>query len=610
MRDHQLISISDFNGLFDRGIDDAVPQNSFLQADNVHYFEGEVQSRYGTSLDFSTVTNIVRAELYKRTGEATRLIVLKNDGNFYDSSAPSSPILTVANAVDFQMVTFFNRAYITPIASTGQGVSGSFIYVYDGTGVARKAAGTAPTGTLSVAESALSGSVEAGYHLFAVAFETASGFISKPGPLVYGIIEASGSLKIDLSGVPTGPTGTTKRHILATRSILEYDGNQNGYEFFFVPSGIIANNSATTITVDFYDADLFSSAEYLFDQYEELDAAAGISQYKGRLIYWSANYIYVSKVGEPESVDALAGLILVNPTESSYVKNCTEYRDALYIDKQYGSYVTQDNGSDPGTWIVVAVDKGTGSSARGTIRILDTQGTSIDKFLLCTIRGLVLFNGVYGKPELTYKIEEVWKRINKTYFDLVHGCNDPVNNNIYISVPLDAATSCSHILVGNYSKGLDPVNIRWSIWSSAVWNPTSILIDLATDTPYLRIASSAGVYSVSSSSRQDAGQAITSTLKTALVPTASGALGHYSQVALRAKGSGTLSLTLYSEDDQANQSLTSVTLSSTPGKEYRVLSNFINEKAALRIQITTINHWFSINRIDLHAKVLWASRVL
>jgi hypothetical protein len=181
MRDHLPISIAEFNGLYDRGMDDAIPADHLAVCDNMHFLEREVVSRYGFSLPYTAATNIKRIALYKRIGEATRLLILDSSGNLYDST--SGVILSIATMTDFKVQTFFGRAYITPIdAANGIGVSGEFLYVYNGTSC-RKAAGTAPTGTITVADSGLSGHVEAGFHLYAVAFETPSGFITKVAPV-------------------------------------------------------------------------------------------------------------------------------------------------------------------------------------------------------------------------------------------------------------------------------------------------------------------------------------------------------------------------------------------------------------------------------------------
>lgn len=608
MRDYPPIEINNFLGLYDRGSQDSVIADHQGVCSNTMFQEREVLTRFGTSLNFTNVENIKRIELYKRIGEATRLLILDASGNLYDSTQ-LAPILSIDGMTDFRMQNFYGRAYITPIdAANGIGVAGEFVYVYSGSGSARKAAGVAPTGTLVAAASATSGNVESGFHLYAVAYETASGFITKPGPALYALLESDGTKKVDLSSIPVGPSGTVKRHLLATKSILAYDGNQNGYEFFFIPGGAIEDNSGTTITVNFFDADLLSSAEYLFDQYEEINAGAGISEFAGRLIVWAENYVFLSKPGEPESFDALTGLVLVGPSETGYITDCVEFREMLYINKEARAYTTSDNGGDPSSWKVTSLDKGNGCSIHGIIKILDSQGVSLDKFVVASAKGLVLFNGIFNEPELSYKIEEVWKRINKDYLYLVHGCNDTFNKRMYIAIPLDAATSCSHILYADYSRGLDAVNIRWSLWSSAKWNPTSILMDIDSNTPYLRIGSLYGVFDQDTSTKQDEDLAITTQVQTGLNPAILGYINQLTSVRIRAAGSGTLETRTYGQDANLLQTLAEQTLTSSPGRDYTLLANSCNEKLAVDFKTVDLGDWLSLSHVILHIQALWESR--
>lgn len=624
MRDHQKIPIENFYGYYNRGNAEACPPNHFQTCGNMQFIDKEVQTRYGTALNFSTITNIVRIELYRRINEAPRLLILNNQGSLYDSTSPGSPILTIANMADFRMVVFFNRAYITPIGSNKQGLSGEKIYVYDGTTI-RAAAGAKPAGTpIVIVKSLSSGHIEAGWHLYAIVYETTSGFYTKPGPDSYtpflvratlpgqGFVggggEPVGGYRIDVSNIPIGPTGTAKRHLISTKAIGEdvWDGNYEDKEFFFVPDGTIEDNVTTTLSaISFYDADLVDSTDYLFDQYEVIPSGACVGEYKGRLVVGKESYIYVSRPGEPESINSLSGLILVDPTESSYVKNFTEFRDSLYIDKETSSYVTSDNGLDPTTWPVLASDKGAGSALRGTVKILNKQGSSFDKFLTLSRRGVLLFDGLYREPALTWKIEKVWDQITPAYFDLVHGINDPITGNIYIAIPW-ITSYCNVILMGNYDLGLDHQNIRWSIWSFP-WNPVSILIDLNNNVPYLRIASSAGVYDVNSSSRLDAAQAITSSVSTGYQSLEPGYLNHFASVRLRVQGNGTLTARLNSQDAARYQNLMNTSLYSAPGKDITLLSNFTAEKCFIDLQTNAADSWFSLKRLDLFAKVLWSS---
>src|SRR5690606_12889657 len=120
----------------------------------------------------------------------------------------------------FSAAQYFDRIYITP-HNRITGIENEVVYVYDGT-TCRQAGGIAPSGSITVTNSTLSGNVEAGTHLIAVAFETESGFITRPGPSIYGQVLADGTHQIDISGIPIGPDGTVARHILATRRIPNY----------------------------------------------------------------------------------------------------------------------------------------------------------------------------------------------------------------------------------------------------------------------------------------------------------------------------------------------------------------------------------------------------
>jgi hypothetical protein len=52
----------------------------------------------------------LRVYEYKKKGEASRLLILDDDGNIWDSStAMTTPILTIAAMTDFSAVTIFER---------------------------------------------------------------------------------------------------------------------------------------------------------------------------------------------------------------------------------------------------------------------------------------------------------------------------------------------------------------------------------------------------------------------------------------------------------------------------------------------------------------------
>ena len=160
-RDHQPFVIEEFNGLWDRGDDEACPSDHFIKADNVIYSESAVGSRFPTDLyqvgQPSPLKNIQRVYNYvTQTGQS--LLVLVPGGNIYHVVAGvvkgAGPILTIAAMEDFGFVAINGRAYITPfktfVDDNGQnyelGLPGEFVYVYMGDGLpARKAGGISPT---------------------------------------------------------------------------------------------------------------------------------------------------------------------------------------------------------------------------------------------------------------------------------------------------------------------------------------------------------------------------------------------------------------------------------------------------------------------------------
>ena len=115
-----------------------------------------------------------------------------------------------------------------------------------------------------------------------------------------------------------------------------------------------------------------------------MPACLGLTVYAGRLVTWSADgegsIVRVSKRGEPESFSNASGFLIVDPSESTGIKNCIEYRDSFYMFKGARGYQTVDNGSDPATWTWISIDKGFGTECFGIGTILDSRATNLEDF--------------------------------------------------------------------------------------------------------------------------------------------------------------------------------------------------------------------------------------
>lgn len=621
---HTPITVEDWKGMYTRGVTDATPMGYFLDSLNIKFKESDIYTRDG-STKVVTASNIVRFSIYKRLGETNRHIYLNTSGQLFDSLFPNTPIWTDASFVDFSGANFNGRYYITP-HNRVTGISGKHLLVYDGSGAARLAAGAAPVGfTLGAVKSATSGNIEVGTHIFAVCFLTDSGFITAPGPVVYAVLNVViDGFSVDISALPIGPAGTVGRILVATKAIQDYNGNQDGYQFFAVASangGIILDNTSTTTKLSFFDAELQADATYLFDNRDLIPAGCVITEYNGRMCIAGINgdehSIYLSKPFDPEQVDATSGFITVNPFDNnSGVRNLFSHRGNLVICKSSRLYQVTDNQSDPNTWSAAeTVDEGTGTECFGVASILDHKSQSANRSYIADRSGLIVYEGYANRPEGSWLVENTWKRINKFVFNLIQVVVDTETSSLFISLPLDGSTTISHILYGYIGNawslyGLDSKSIKWSLWTMApgVRSITSD-IDAVSGSSVLKYSGTSGnIYKVADdfAVHSDDGTAFQSFVKTALYTTKPKWTQHCNLVGLRILGLGTLLTTLYGQDDVDSQSLISRTMNVAPGRDMEIKANFESTKIAAKFLTgNNINEYLRISRMDMYLKPRW-----
>jgi hypothetical protein len=617
MRDHSGLKITQFNGLFDRGDDEVVPVDHFLSCQNLMFTSRGFETRDGSSLDL-TKANIRRIAIFRLVGQAQRLLILDNSGNIYDSTNLTVSILHVVGMTDFSVVSLFNRAYITPHDGI-TGLAGEKVYVYEGspTTGARAACGLAPTGfTLGLANSGVSGKVEAGVHAIAACYQTSSGFITGPGG--YATITATGARKLDISTIPLGPSYVTARVLIGTKIITDFDGNFVSQTWFFIPNGTINNNTATTLTVDFYDSELLDSADYLLDQLSSIPAGVTINSYKGRLISAGENLnqslARVSKAGEPEQFDATEGFFSANPGDAgSGIKNIWTHRDALIVQKSQRSYICTGTDDNAVFWHVDELDMSVGAEPHSVATILDFGQTIEDYAVVADRMGLRLFNGSFSGSPLTYDIDDYWKRINKAAFNTVEVCLDPINCVVYVAIPIDGATHPNVILMGDFNSGIEPDKIKWCPWIFPD-SAQSIVVDTnnSTKEPVLKMGFYSGnVYKLDSTQTNDFGTAIDHWTEFALLPheTDEGVVDgiyHFAGVSFRARGTGSLDITLRDQDSVHTLTALAYSLTSSPGMDCFRQFNFKGQKCAIKFRHQSINSQIFCTKMTLLATPLWS----
>jgi hypothetical protein len=331
-------------------------------------------------------------------------------------------------------------------------------------------------------------------------YETDSGYLTALGPLKtdktpnFTKHTFTGVNKINISNIPiSSDSFIKKRHLVSTKAIIDYNGDQLGYQFFFIPKGNIDNNTATSHIVEYFDSDLVADASHLIDNFSEIPAGVNLNTYHSRLVLVgeygtpgttlmrrgrtgavvllnendNRSVARLSMPGEPEAINKIDGLIIA-PLDGNPLTNCQEFRDVLYLFKKTRTYAYSDNRDEPSTWQEEVVDQGVGVGVHGIGTVLDTGGVNVDFLLIADWSGLMIFNGVYARPELTWKIEDYWNSLDRNSFRQVQVVNDSLNKKIWITLPyigVNPGDSRYTVLHADYGDGLDARNIQWSKWN-------------------------------------------------------------------------------------------------------------------------------------------------
>ena len=496
VRDHAPLPMGPFKGLWVRG-DNEVPLDHWADGDNLLRKGKDWETRPGIAISQTVVAplkNIKRGYNFPRLTSNDELILVENSsgqGEIYHivndgTGTVFGPILTKTGMTDFAFVPYAGRAYISPFSTfvTGEikiekGLQNEFLYVYKGDGTAaRKAAGIGPDNTPLTIANGAAGHTDAGFHLFGTVFEYDSGYLS-PIKQITGFNTVAGN-SVSFSGIDsTGDTTVVRVHIVATIVIPSYSGNNEGYEFFFVPNATVNNGILVLNNISFYDQDLFDSAWHLLDNYTSIPAGCGLSIYHDRLILNSTfddvNLCLVSAEGEPEAISQVDGLLTISP-ESTPLTCTQELRDVLYVGRRTKVIGFNDNGDVPSSWVPFIVDSGRGWPVHGIGAVLDSGGTTVDYLIVGNYAGVMFFNGKFTVPELSYKVSALWGEQNRNNYRLIQIAvlTTQTQNKIYIVLP------DGRILVGDFAEGLDHKNICWDTLSFYVTVNCILIVNVDT----------------------------------------------------------------------------------------------------------------------------------
>src|SRR3990167_7230811 len=637
LEDYEKKVLKSFLGHFDQGTDDQVPENYFSDTLNLEFSLQEFGTRDGLStsitLGYGAGNGKVRRfASFKDISFCPVVLILDDAGNLYtyssrtDDTATTPLVAMGASAIDFSAIKMSNRVYIA-FHDGNFGLSGQNLKVYIPNATLasdefRDAGGLAPTAAgVMIAANGAAGIVNAGTYKIAVIYITSTGFQTQPGPKIATVFSPTtyvspGAVKIDLSVIPIGPTGTTSRQILITKADLE--------EYYFLHSdfgGLIANNTATTTTLDFDDTtDLVDSADYLFDILETIPAPLFLQDYNSRLVIGGesgdATKLRISDKDEPESFGSIDGIIYVGKNYGYTIKNVSVIRDVLYAWKNLGLYAIVDNGLEPSEWPTPnLIDQSVSTGIHGISEFFDISGirTSRDWALVADRSGLLFFDGILRKPPLTDYISDLWETINFDEIRKIVVAVDERYHRIYCAVPITGSTVNNKLLMADYNlcAGQLPSidKLKWSVWQfkpgGTVKNPTEIgLFQIGSDTvPTLKLGSYDGggkIWVLDPTVDTDDSTVIESYFETGLLYWEEGMVHSFNAARFRITGDGTLLCSIRGEDNVSPADLKSLVLESGPGKEFLIRFDFQNEKAKLKFRL--ISGYFTLNKLEVFGK--------
>ncbi len=257
-----------------------VPAGMSPAAGDVEFFPGGVRTRAGLVSQFPALAGtpqINAVKTYTTSNLVQRFLALDSLGNLYKETSPGVLSLAAVGTIGglyMKSTTQFGREYM----ALSDGLVGRDLpRQYDDTYFDRVSQ-IGPAEGPAVADATAAGNVSPGVHQCAVVFVTRQGYWTAPSPPVSWT--AAGSVKVNVTNIPTGPANVVQRLLAFTAS--------GGATFYQVPATMtIDDNTTTSLVVDFTDTILLSgvSMDYLFSQIE-LPDQLGVAAYSERLFWW------------------------------------------------------------------------------------------------------------------------------------------------------------------------------------------------------------------------------------------------------------------------------------------------------------------------------------
>ena len=389
------------------------------------------------------------------------------------------------------------------------------------------------------------------------------------------------------------------------------------YQEFIVPfsaamPAVIPGDAVLRVYGDFQDQPALTEFIYV-DDIEIFPTAQpfNVSQVRG------------SGVENPESFDALTGVLSVAESNGQAVRAAFKLREQLYFVKERSLYVTQDDGTnEPDRWNVSEVSRSVGTTSVNGVDVGE------DWAVIAGREGVYLFGG--SEPvKISQEIQPTWDQINWLYGHTIWVRVDTRNKRILVGVPLGPSATFPNTILAMDYRGLasgdeiasaSPVHFSsitkklFCFGNARKWCPWQIgansgaLVERPDGTAQFLLGNSAGngkIYELSQSQLSDDGSAINSYYTTAyFVPSevedSLQLRSHrkiFGYLTAYAEGSGSLSFSAFADNSTDAQSLPALALSSPSPKDLELPINVSAERAAFQMGTNAVGSWFNLQRI-------------
>jgi hypothetical protein len=309
---------------------------------------------------------------------------------------------------------------------------------------------------------------------------------------------------------------------------------------------------------------------------------------------------FVSRADDPESVDALTGLLFITENDGQALRTFFVLRNSLYAVKDRSTHRVYNNGQEPGAWDTseeVSTDVGTPS--------IEGVDTTDGWALLASRAGLYVFAGGFpvkiSAPLQSEILTEGWKRINwKAPWALWVRVDNELGR-IQVGVPLDGATTTSHIFMARYFN--DPTKADWCLWNISANVAT---FSERTDGSRLFLygdGTSAGrLLKFDKTVHNDVASAIHGKYRTAYLGGSSGR-NLFAALTMNVAGAGKLSVSAFLPDGTTRIVLPSVTLYDPTNfdLEFSPL-NVVSERVSWQIETNALNAYFKLRKFIPYLK--------